>query len=486
MGQRKYDVLIIGGGAVGCAIAYTLARYDISICLIERNPDVAMGASGKNSGVVHAGFNNTPGSLMAKLCVEGNKEFESFCRMLDVPYRRTGKLVVAFDDDDLDTLKGLADNADKNGCVGVEVIDGERMSELEPNIGGVGALLSSNTAVFDPFLYTINLCEAAIQNGVDFFIDTEVKGINASQEGFVVDTKKGFFRSDVLINAAGLYSDKIADMAGHRGYRIYPARGQYLVLDEQVSELISRPVYPAPKKGVGGLGVHLTSTITGTVLVGPSAEYVDNKEEYATTSDVIEQLFSEAKQLLPKITRSTIIGAYTGIRSKIVSRGDSNFGDFIIESSEQTPGLVNLIGIESPGITSSIPIARMVCKLIAERVNLREMADYKAEYKSPSRFRDLSIEEQDILIASNSNYGEVICRCEKVTKAEVLQALHNSLGAHSVVSVKNRLNTTMGRCQGGYCLTRIVEMLIKELSIAPDEISYRYEGDGPFQGWVRQ
>lgn len=483
--MKKYDAIIVGGGAVGCAIAYTLSQYDLNIALLERNPDVAMGTSGKNSAVVHAGFNNRPGSLMARLCVEGNQNFASVCRRLDVPYRACGKLVVGFDEQDMDILRGLVKGGRENGCRGLELIGSEEMRRLEPGIGGVGAMYSKDTAITNPFLYTIHLCEAAIRNGVECYMNHEVTDVRREGKSFVLAAGGEEFSCGVIINSAGLFADRIAAMAGDDRYHIYPCRGEYLILDQHAGTMISRPVYPAPHKGVGGLGVHLTTTMSGNVLIGPNAEYIDDKNDYATRPEVLETLFAEAQQLCPQLTRNLIIGQYTGIRAKLVAKGQANFGDFIIEESDQAEGLINLIGIESPGLTASLPIARMVAEILGHKTELRPNERFQAEYRGPVRFREKSREEQDALIAENPAYGEIVCRCEMVTRAEIVQALHNPLGAHSIVSIKNRLRATMGRCQGGYCTPKLVNLMMEELGLEPQEIDYRRPGDTPFPGRVK-
>jgi glycerol-3-phosphate dehydrogenase len=493
--MTRTDILIIGAGSVGSAIAYTLSRYASVTAVLERNPDVAMGTSGKNSAVVHAGFNNRPGSLMARLCVEGNKNFESACETLDVPYRKCGKLVVALNDGDLAIVDSILADGKANGCVGLEKIDGRRLKELEPNARGVGALYSGNTAVFDPFRYNIHLAEAARQNGVSFHFNNEVVNLNKKDNDFIVTTTQNTFTCNTIINAAGLYSDKVAAMAGDDSFTIYPCRGEYYILDTAASELVSRPVYPAPRKGVGGLGVHLTTTIDGNVIIGPNAEYIGDKDDYATDNKSLDDLWNEAKQLLPELTRNMIIGQYTGIRSKIVPKGAANFGDFIIEESKKVPGLINLVGIESPGLTASLPIAEMVANIVTSiyrrestgnvRAGLKSAPAFNPRYTAHPRFAELDDAGRDALIVEDPDYGEVVCRCRNVTKAEVLQALRNPFGARSMVSVKNRVHAGMGRCQGGYCTAKIAEIMMNELHIKPEEIDYRQRGDTPFPGFVK-
>ena len=490
---RNFDAIIIGGGAVGCAIAYRLSRYDLKIALLERNLDVCMGTSGKNSGVVHAGFNNRTGSLMAEFCVDGNKRFEQICRTLDVPYKKTGKLVVALDESDLPIIDELLKTGERNGCVGLSKVGRAEMDMMDPYVRGLAALHSSNTAIVNPFLYTIHLAQAAHQNGVEFFPGSEVTAIERAVASAGVSAGARFnvycgevvYKCDILINSAGLYSDKVAAMAGDTQYRIYPSRGEYFVLDKQATEITGRPVYPVPRKGAGGLGVHLTPTTDGNMLIGPSAEYVSNCEEYASTRVMMDNLFAEARELLPELSRDMIIGAYTGIRSKTVPPGSESFGDFIIDESTKSPGMINLVGIESPGLTASMPIAERVCLMLDARFGLKEKDDWKAQYKGNPVFRLLDINEQSKLIRENPDYGEIVCRCESVTKAEVINALNNPLGATSLVSIKNRARTMMGRCQGGYCYSNLVDVLRNDFDINARDICFRSKGDHPFFGSVK-
>ena len=483
--MQYFDVVIIGGGVIGCSIAYILGKTSLKIALLERNPDVAMGTSGKNSAVVHAGFNNRPNSLMAKLCVEGNKKFKSVCNTLDVPYKKTGKLVVALNNDDELIIDKILADGKKNGCIGLSKINKKQINIMEPEIAGIGALLSSNTAIFDPFLYTINLCEAAIQNGASFLMNNEVISIRKEEKYFYITTNLSEIKCEILINSAGLYSDKISAMAGDKSFTIYPCKGEYLILDTNAGMLLSRPVYPVPRPGIGGLGVHLTTTLDGNVLIGPSAEYINDREDYSSTSVMLDNLYNEAKVLLPALHKNMIIGAYTGIRPKLIAKGDKNFGDFIIEESVKVPNLINLIGIESPGFTASIPIAEKVASIIITRKKIAYNKQFRARYKSPIRFSSQNKKKQKKLILKNQDYGEVVCRCRIITKAEVIQALNNPLKTHSITSIKNRVHTTMGRCQGGYCLAKLADIIMSEYGLQPEEVVFRSCGDIPFPGRVK-
>ena len=307
--DKIHDVIVIGAGAVGCAIARELSRYRLSVLVLEKECDVAYGTSGRMSGVVHAGFNHKVGSLMAKLCVEGNRLFEGVCRELDIPYKKTGKVLVAFNEDDMKALEGVIAQGKANGCDGLKLIGQDEIRAIAPGIGGIGGMISPNTAIFDPFEFCIAHAENAMDNGVAFSFESEVTAISRQDDAFEVTTPKGVFRSRFIVNSAGLYCDKVSAMLGVDDYKIYPCRGQYYILDKVADSLLDIPAYPVPRPGIGGLGVHLTPTIDGNIIIGPSAEYQDEADDYASTADVMEQLFSEAKALLPAIERRHIIGS---------------------------------------------------------------------------------------------------------------------------------------------------------------------------------
>ena len=482
---KVYDVIIIGAGAVGCAIARELSRYSISTLVLEKECDVAYGTSGRMSGVVHAGFNNKTGSLMAKLCVEGNRLFEGVCSELGIPYKKTGKVLVAFDEADMKALEGIIERGKANGCEGLRLIGQDEIRAIAPGIGGIGGMLSPNTAIFDPFEFCIAHAENAMDNGVDFSFESEVTAISRQDDTFNVTTPKGVFSSRFIVNSAGLYCDRISAMLGVDNYRIYPCRGQYYILDKVASELLDIPAYPVPRPGIGGLGIHLTPTVDGNIIIGPSAEYLEDPDDYSTTPDVMDKLFSEAKALLPAIERKHIIGNYCGIRPKQAPPGEGGFRDFVIKEEEACPGLINLIGIESPGFTAAVPISFMVSDMLRKHIGLSPKTGFKAVREAPVRFRELSREEQEKLIRKDPEYGEIICRCQNVTRREIRDAIENRFGARSISAIKYRAWATTGRCNGGYCLAKIVDMLIHDYHMKPEEITYRGKGSELFSGEVK-
>ena len=478
-----YDIFIIGGGAVGCAVARELSRYRAKTALAEAAPDVAAGASGRNSAVIHAGFNNRTGSLMAQLCVRGSRGFSALCEELDVPCRITGKLLVAFDEDDLATLRRLKDQGDRNGCRDLRLLTEDELRARLPQAGGIGAMESPHTGVFDPFQYTVALAENAKANGVDFYLSHPVTAIEKTPDGFAVTAGGQVFTARRVVNCAGLRSAEVSAMAGAEGYRIYPCRGEYFILDK--TDILPIPVYPAPKKGAGGLGVHLTPTIHGNLIIGPSAEYIDDPEDTASTRPVMDRLFREARQLLPGLERRQIIGAYCGVRPKQAPPGEGGYRDFVIREEETCPGFINLIGIESPGLTASVPIAQTVVEIIGQTMDLVPDPSFNGRRAGILRFKEQSPERQAALIAQDPEYGEVICRCQTVTKAELRKAVENPLGVKTIAGIKYRAWVTTGRCSGGYCLPKIAQMLTEEYGLAPEAVTYRGEGSSLFTGRVK-
>ncbi len=483
--RDSYDVIIIGAGVVGCAVAREFSKYDLKILVLEKECDVAYGASGRNSAVVHSGFNNRTGSLMARLCVEGNSGFEEIARTLGVPYKKTGKVLVAFDESDMEELGRIKERGEANGCRGLRLIDREELISIAPDLGGIGGMLSPETAIFDPFEYCIALAENAHANGVVFEFDSEVCSIDRENEMFAVSTGNKEYFGRYVINCAGLYCDKISAMVGINDYHIYPCRGEYFILDKIADNMLPIPAYPVPKSGIGGLGVHLTPTIDGNLVVGPSAEYLDDRDDYASTSSIMDKLWSEAKELLPHLERKHIIGYYCGIRPKQAPPGEGGFRDFVIKEEDRVPGFINLIGIESPGLTASVPIARVVVDIVKRHEHLIERENFIRERGPKVRFRNLSEEDRQELIEEDPEYGEIICRCQLVSKREIRDAIENVFGARSISSIKYRAWATTGRCNGGYCLAKITDMLINDYGMKPEDITYRGKGSEMFTGEVK-
>ena len=482
--EEKFDVIIIGGGVIGCGIARELARYRARVILLERESDVAGGASGKNSGVIHAGFDPPVGSLKARLNVEGNRLFRKLCKELDVPYKFIGKLVVAKNKVELGDLKELKRRARANGVPGAEIIGRKEINRLEPNVEGAAALYIPTSGITLPYLLNIALAENALINGTKIQLNEEVRGISKKNGNFAVKTNKRTYRATWVINSAGLYADHVARMVGIAKYRLYPCRGEYHILDKRLSGLVNHLVYPVPPKGSGGKGIHFTPTIEGNILIGPSSEYVKDKEDARTTSRVAKKLYNEAKALLPKLPHKDFIANYAGLRSKLLGPRTPGFTDFVIEESPLIKRFINLIGIESPGLTAAPAIARMVVGIIDKEEGLKSNPAFSPKRIGIKRFDECSVNEKKKLIAKNPDYGKVICRCENVSKAELIQAINNPLGVKTLGGLKYRARVMMGRCQGGYCLPRIIDIL-KEL-YPEEDITLKGKGSELFFGQTRR
>lgn len=485
----RYDVIIIGAGVVGNAIARELARYELKIGVLEKERDVCFETSGRNSGVLHAGFNNRPGTLMAKYCVEGCLGFDQVAQELDIPFNRTGKVVVGFTEEDKAKLIELKEQGDKNGVPGLEIIDRARIKELAPYVDGEFAMYSPMTGILNPFIYTIALAENAHKNGVAFYLDNEVTAISNIENGdenlYEIKTTKDTYTTKWVINCAGLNSDRIASMLGVQDYTIYPCRGEYFVLDKKAGEYLKMPAYPVPNLKEGGLGIHLTPTVDGNILIGPSTEYIEECDNYSSTQQIMDLLIKDGGRIFPYLKRDYFIRNFAGIRPKLASKNVGGYADFVIEESEKAPHAINLIGIESPGLTSAIPIAKRVIDIMALKQKLVVKQHFDPYRQGILCFNEQTGQKKQELVKHNPNYGEIICRCETITKAEILEAIHNPLGADTVISIKNRTRAMMGRCQGGYCEARITELLMEEKQKKEEEILYARQGANMFVGKVR-
>lgn len=490
--DQIYDIVIIGGGVVGCAVARELSRYQLKTAVVEKAPDVCCETSSHNSAVLHSGYNNKPGSLMARFCVEGNSAFDEVAAELDIPYKRTGKLIVGYSDEDREKLQEMKETGEKNGIQGLRIVDKSFIREKAPNVGGKFAMWSPTTAILSPFEYTFALAENALANGVEFFFRHEVISIarEPGPEGaflYRVHTKKNSFLTRWVINCAGLFSDKISAMLGIDEYTIHPCRGEYFILDKKIGSMLPLPAYPVPDYRTGGLGIHLTPTLDGNIMVGPSTEYIEERENYAATKEIMDMLIQDGSRIFPYLKKEYFIRNFAGIRPKLTPKGVGGFHDFVIERRDElAPRTVNLVGIESPGLTSAVPISKEVVRLIREVEELKPNPCFNPLRKRFPSFRDKNPEEQAELIRRNPDYGEIICRCETVTKAEVLDAIQRPLGAATVTGVKYRCRAMMGRCQGGYCQTRITELLMQEKNLPLTELTYSREGSLLFTGEVRR
>jgi glycerol-3-phosphate dehydrogenase len=483
--RPDYDVAVIGGGVVGCAVLRELSRYDLRLLLLEREADLAEGISKGNSGVIHAGFNVPVRSLKARTNVAGLKLVYELASTLGVPHRKTGKLVVALADEDRPRLEELKAQGDRSGVLGLEIVDEAAIRRLEPLARGRWALWSPHTGIISPYEFTIALAECAAQNGADVRLETPVEGVRVENGLFRLATPTGEFAVRRVVNSAGLFSDEVARLAGIEDYRIFPYRGEYLITDKDCGLRLGLPVYPVPPRDDPGLGIHITPTLEGNIILGPSAEPVGDKRDLATTRAVAARLKAEAARLMPEIARVPFIHSYTGIRPKLADpAGGDRFGDFIVEESKSRPGWMSLVGIESPGLTAAPALAEMVVAMIGVRMDLRLKSDFIPVRPAKRRFAALDDDERIGRVAADPDWGEMVCRCEHVTRAEVVAALRNPFGARTLDAVKRRTRCGMGRCQGGFCTPRLVEILQDE-GVPVDRITKRGGGSRLFYGRLK-
>mgnify|MGYP001169928224 FL=1 len=460
-----YDVIIIGAGVTGCAVARYLSRYQGSALVLERAEDVCCGTSKANSAIIHAGFDAAHGSLMAKMNVQGNRMVPGLAKELDFPFRMNGSLVVCMSEEDMPRLQALYENGVKNGVEGLEIVDAQRLHELEPNVSknAVAALWAPTGGIVCPFNMTIALAENANANGVDFRFNTKVTGFTRGEEGWTVHTEQGDFRTRYVVNAAGVYADVLHNMVSPRKLHITPRRGDYCLLDRQVGGFVSHTVFQLP--GKLGKGVLVSPTVHGNIIVGPTAIDIEDRDGTNTTAAGLEELIAKAGISVDNLPIRQTITSFAGLRAH------EDHHEFVIGEAEDAPGFVDCAGIESPGLTSAPAIGLTVAELLREKLGLREKEDFIATRKGLLDPKSLTWDAYQALIRENPAYGQIICRCEQVTEGEIIDAIRRPLGARSLDGVKRRTRAGMGRCQAGFCSPRVMEILARELGVSQAEIT---------------
>lgn len=460
-----YDVIIIGAGVTGCAVARYLSRYQGSALVLERAEDVCCGTSKANSAIIHAGFDAAHGSLMAKMNVQGNRMLPELAKELDFPFRMNGSLVVCMSEEDMPRLRALYENGVKNGVEGLEIVDAQRLHELEPNVSknAVAALWAPTGGIVCPFNMTIALAENANANGVDFRFNTKVTGFTRGEEGWTVHTEQGDFQTRYVVNAAGVYADVLHNMVSARKLHITPRRGDYCLLDRQVGGFVSHTVFQLP--GKLGKGVLVSPTVHGNIIVGPTAIDIEDRDGTNTTAAGLEELIAKAGISVDNLPIRQTITSFAGLRAH------EDHHEFVIGEAEDAPGFVDCAGIESPGLTSAPAIGLTVAELLREKLGLRKKEDFIATRKGLLDPKSLTKEAYQALIRENPAYGQIICRCEQVTEGEIIDAIRRPLGARSLDGVKRRTRSGMGRCQAGFCSPRVLEILARELGVSQAEIT---------------
>ncbi len=460
-----YDVIIIGGGVSGAACARELSRYKVNACVLEKEDDVCCGTSKANSAIVHAGFDAANGSLMEKLNVQGNEMMEALSKELDFPFKRNGSLVICRAEEDLPNLQALYERGIKNGVKELRIISKEEVKEMEPNITDevVAALYAPTGGIVCPFHMNIAFAENANANGVEFKFNSEVKNIKKVDDHFEIETSSGVYEANYVVNAAGVYADKLHNMVSEKKIHITPRRGDYCLLDKTAGSHVSKTIFALP--GKYGKGILVTPTVHGNLLLGPTAIDIDDKDGVNTTAAGLDEVISKAGQNVKNLPMRQVITSFAGLRAH------EDHHEFIIGEAEDCKGFIDCAGIESPGLTSAPAIGVMVADILRDLMNLEEKEDFVPTRKGILNPEELTLEERKELIKRNPAYGNIICRCEMITEGEIIDAIKRPLGARSLDAVKRRTRAGMGRCQSGFCSPRTMEILSRELEVPMAEIT---------------
>lgn len=461
---KSADVVVIGGGIVGTAVLRELSKYDLKCILVEKEPDLAMGTTKANSAILHAGFDAPTGSLKAITNVRGNKLYHELEQELNLDIKWTGSLVAATTDEEMATLQELLERGKANGVEGLKILSREEVLQKEKNLTSVkGALWAPSAGVCWPFGAALAFARCAVQNGAEVMRDCRVLGF-IKEDGRItgVETSQGVIKTKYVVNAAGVYADEIAKLAGDESFTITPRKGEYILFDKTAcSSLVFGVVFPTPTKK--SKGILVCTTTHGNTFIGPNAQDMEDKEDHAVTAEGMNEIIASARKLIPNLPMGAAITEFSGLRAV------SSTGDFIIGASA-VAGLYNAAGMQSPGLTAAPAVAEMLAEAIVKDSGSQAKADFKAELPKKPVFNRLNWDKQAELIKENSLYGRVICRCETITEAEIVEAIHESCGARTVDGVKRRTRAGMGRCQGGFCGPRVTQILARELNIPVPEV----------------
>lgn len=484
-----YDVIIIGGGVIGTCIARELSKYELNIALMERSSDVCEGTSKANSGICHAGYDAKSGTLKAKLNVRGSKMMEELSKKLGFGYIRCGSMVLCFDDADKDKLTELYDRGVTNGVEELKIISGDEARRLEPNLSGdvKWALHAPTGAIVDPFGLTIAMAESAVINGVKVMLNTEVTGIKKENDTFRITCIKhpgvadkddcGEFAEEarIVINCAGVYGDTVHNMISSEKIKITPKRGEYMLLDTTAGRFVGKTIFQLPTDK--GKGILITPTVHGNLLIGPTAEDIEDKEETITTSAGISTIKAKASMSAPDVPFREVITSFAGLRAKLTKRvhvdnleNEDKDGDFLIGEVTDARGFYDVVGIESPGLSAAPSIAEYLVKIISEKTSLTPKASFREDRDPIPNFKMADDETRHRLIENDELYGNVICRCCTVTEGEIVRAIHSPVPAVTSDAIKRRTGAGMGRCQSGFCNPKVVQILARELDVPPESI----------------
>ena len=460
-----YDVIIIGGGVSGASVARELSRCRVRLCVLEKEADICCGTSKANSAIVHAGYDAPEGSLKARLNVRGNKRMEALAKELDFPFKRNGSLVLCLSEEDMPGLRKLFERGRANGVDGLRILSKEETLALEPNVAKqvYASLYAPTAGIVCPFGLNIALAENACVNGAEFKLSTKVEAVRRLEEGYELQTSQGVFRTRCVVNAAGVYADRIHNMVSEKKMYITPRRGEYILLDKTAGTHVRSTIFSLP--GRLGKGVLVTPTIHGNLLLGPTATDIEDREGTNTTREGLAQVIEKAGMNVENIPLKQVITSFAGLRAH--ADGD----DFIIGEAEDAKGFFDCAGIESPGLASCPAVGEMVAQMIKDKLGLESKPDFISERKGIVSLQALSREEQVTLIRKNPAYGNIICRCEMVSEGEIVDAIHRPLGATTLDGIKRRTRAGMGRCQSGFCSPKVMELLVRESAKSMAEIT---------------
>ncbi len=474
------DVIIVGAGVTGAFIARKLARYELNVLLLERESDVGNVTSNANSAIVHSGYDPVPGTLKALLNVRGNAMFDQIADELDLHFNRCGSLTIAISDEQMKMLYDLEKRSKENG-VPVKILSPEEVKKMEPNVNPEvkGALFAPTAGVIDPFNLVVHCVENAVDNGVKLHLNEEVTGIKDLGDHFVVTTNKGEYETKVVINASGLYSDKVASMVEDIDWKLIPRKGEYFVLDHFSPDFVTHTLFPLPT--AKGKGVLVSLTSSNNFIVGPSSEPIDDVEDFGTDSMTLGDIRRQATELVPNIPFNQVVRVFSGIRPT------STRHDFIIEPSKSNKRFINVAGIESPGLVSAPAIAEYTFEnYISNLFELKEKSSFNPRVKRYNRLNEISLEERNRLIKENPEYGKIVCSCEKVSLGEIKDLLSRSVPPTTVKGVKRRCRAGFGKCQGGFCSPIVALTLAKHYGVNPTEIKWDKEQSNILKSEVKK
>ncbi|MGH4120534.1 NAD(P)/FAD-dependent oxidoreductase [Clostridium sp.] len=461
-----YDVVIIGAGIIGASVAREISKYNLKVIVVDKGLDVASGTTKANSAIVHAGHDAGPNTIKGKLNAKGNSMFDRLSKELDFPFKKNGSLILCFDESHKEELELLKKQGELNGVPNLQILTGAQTREIEPNISEnvVASLFAPTSGIVCPYEMNIAMAENAFANGVEFKFGSKIVNIVKNHDGYSLSINDDeVIETKIIVNAAGLYSDVMNNLVSEEKFDITPKKGEYCLFDKAVGNLVSKTIFQLPTKA--GKGVLITPTVDGNLLVGPNAVDVEDKTNLDTTKEGIDEIISKAKLSVKNLPTNQIITSFSGLRAK------TKDNDFIIGEVKSSPGFINVASIDSPGLTSAPAIAEMVISIVTDILKATPKENFIKIRKGIVKFRELSNKERDILIKSNPEYGRIVCRCEVVTEGEIKDAIRRPLGAKTLDGIKIRTRAGMGRCQAGFCTSRIVDILSKELNLPLTEIT---------------